>query len=69
MEALIPVPAFSAAKTTLEVDIDGAGLWVPLETIHLKTGKALTHKFPQEFSAYWVRAISDTDTTAWYQNE
>ncbi len=60
----VELTATTAATITLEVDIDGTGLWVPYETFALKAGETLTHTFPEAFSAYWVRAISDTPTTA-----
>ena len=33
------------------------------KTFKLKEGKAISHTFPEGFSAYWVRAVSDTDCT------
>ena len=51
-------------KITLEIDIDGTGIWVPYKTFNIKAGKTTTHKFDKAFSAYWVRAISSTDATA-----
>lgn len=53
-----------AAKITLEVDMDGTNLWVPYKTFDLKAGETRSHTFPEGFSAYWVRAISDTQTIA-----
>ena len=49
---------------TLEVDIDGTGLWVPYESFAVRTGETVQHTFPAGFSAYWVRAVSSHDTTA-----
>ena len=54
----------AAAKISLEVDIDGTGLWIPAHGLSLKAGESVAYEFPEGFSAYWVRAISDTDTTA-----
>lgn len=56
---------------TLEVDIDGTGLWVDYQTFALKTGEPLSHTFAEGFSAYWVRATSSTDAkvTAWFTYE
>lgn len=56
-------------KITLEVDIDGTGLWVPYDTFAVKPGETIHHAFPDGFSAYWVRAVSETDTTATVQFE
>lgn len=52
---------------TLEVDIDGKGLWVKYKTFKVPEGKVEGHEFPVEFSACWVRAVSDTDTLATVQ--
>jgi hypothetical protein len=51
-------------QITLEVDVDGTQLWVPVKTFHLKAGEAVTYDFPEGFSAYWVRAISSREATA-----
>lgn len=56
-------------KVALEVDIDGTGLWVPYETFAVRPEETVRHAFPDGFSAYWVRAVSDTDTTATVQLE
>ncbi|MGJ8651178.1 MAG: hypothetical protein ACSHX4_12535 [Opitutaceae bacterium] len=60
----VELSATSASKITLEVDIDGTDLWLPYETFEVKGGETLSHTFPEGFSAYWVRAISDRDTNA-----
>lgn len=61
----------SDARITLEVDLDGTGLWVPYKTFELAEEETVSHEFPEGFSAYWVRAISDADTTttAWFTYE
>jgi len=51
----------------LEVDVDGTDLWLPYETFSIKAGETVQHDFPDGFSAYWVRAVADTDTTATVQ--
>jgi hypothetical protein len=53
-----------AAQITLEIDIDGTGLWMPCQMFSLKAGTPLQYDFPEGFSAYWVRAVSSVDTTA-----
>jgi hypothetical protein len=52
------------AEITLQVDIDGTGLWVPYKSFKLNSAKKVKHTFPEGFSAYWVRAVSNVDTTA-----
>lgn len=63
-EKSVDLKTLEASSITLEVDVDGTGLWVPYKTFELEPGKTETHTFPEGFSAYWVRAISDSDTTA-----
>ncbi|HNX52827.1 MAG TPA: hypothetical protein PKI68_03695 [Pontiellaceae bacterium] len=60
----VELTASTDAVIKLEVDVDGTGLWIPYQSFSLKAGKAVTHSFPEGFSAYWVRAVSDTATTA-----
>ena len=60
----VALSASQDANLRLEVDIDGTGLWVPYQTFAVKAGKTTKHEFPEGFSAYWVRAVSDQDTTA-----
>ena len=52
------------ATIALEVDVDGTGLWIPYREFEMKAAAPKDHAFPEGFSAYWVRAVSDTDTTA-----
>lgn len=54
---------------TLEVDIDGKGLWVKYKTFVVAKGTTVRHVFPSQFSACWVRAVSDTETSASVQFE
>lgn len=60
----ITLKSTSAAKITIEVDIDGTDLWIPWQTFSVSPEKPVIHTFPDGFSAYWVRAICDSDTTA-----
>lgn len=55
------------ATIRLEVDVDGTGVWVPYESFEVKPGAVIEGEFPIEFSAYWIRAVSDRDTTATVQ--
>ena len=48
---------------TVEVDITGYGDWQPYQSFAVSKGETVTHRFPEDFNAYWVRTISDTDTT------
>ena len=52
---------------TLEVDINGDGFWVPYRRFDVPPNGQLEHEFPEAFSASWVRAVSDLNTTATVQ--
>jgi len=56
-------------QITLQIDIDGNGRWVTHETFSVPAGEKISHPFPEGFSACWVRAVSDTDTTTTVQLE
>ncbi|MCG6156550.1 discoidin domain-containing protein [Rubinisphaera margarita] len=60
----VQIQSAAACQIRLEVDVDGTGLWIPYRSFELKAGDELQHEFEEGFSAYWVRAIADADTTA-----
>lgn len=49
---------------TLQVDFTGMGDWTDFQTISVKPGQKVEYEFPEAFSAYWVRMVSDKATTA-----
>lgn len=51
-------------KLTLEVDITGDGHWVRYWSWRVAAGETGRHTFPEEFAAYWVRAVADRDCDA-----
>lgn len=51
-------------KITMEVDVSGAGNWVKVDTLEVTANKSLTHKFADDFSAYWIRFTTDKDCKA-----
>jgi hypothetical protein len=51
-------------KFNLQVDIEGSGLWVDYGTFAVEPGETVNHAFPTDFSACWIRAISDRPTIA-----
>ncbi len=57
------------AEVTIEVDIDGSGIWASAGKFSTKAGRTLKHTFPRAFSAYWVRASVDKTCTATLQFE
>jgi hypothetical protein len=60
----VTIMAKSDAEITLEIDVDGTGLWVPYKTFSIQADAPAEHEFPKGFSAYWIRAVSSLDTTA-----
>lgn len=52
-----------AVKITLEVDFDLSGFH-RYKTFSVSPGKRIEYKFPQGFSAHWVRAVADKDCQA-----
>ncbi len=58
-----------AATVTLQIDLDGNGLWVKYKSFSIPSGAPLRHEFPDGFSACWVRAVCNTDTSATVQFE
>ena len=59
------------AEVTLEIDVDGTGVWVPYRMFDIESGETVEHEFDSGFSAYWVRAVSSVDATAtvWFRYE
>jgi hypothetical protein len=49
---------------TVEVDVTGYGDWRTYCAFNVPKGESFAHRFSNDFNAYWVRTISDRDTTA-----
>ena len=60
----VSMTSSNAATIRLEVDIDGTGLWIPAQSFTLNAGQTIDYEFPSGFSAYWLRAVSDSHTRA-----
>ncbi|QDS94030.1 hypothetical protein FF011L_28070 [Roseimaritima multifibrata] len=54
---------------TLEIDVEGRGLWVPYKEFTVHPNRTAEYTFPAAFSACWIRAVSDSDTSATAQFE
>ncbi len=52
---------------TLEVDIDGTDHWVTYKRFDILAGETKHYQFPNAYSAFWVRAVCDTETVATVQ--
>ncbi|MEM7385595.1 MAG: discoidin domain-containing protein, partial [Verrucomicrobiota bacterium] len=59
----VQLSATEEAVLTIEVDVDGTGLWIPYRRFDVKADTPVDHAFPEGFNAYWVRAVSDRSTT------
>ena len=53
-----------AVTITIEVDITGYGDWRTYQAFTVSKGETITHRFPHDFNAYWVRMVSNTEATA-----
>lgn len=60
----VTISSSSPASIRLEVDVDGTGVWITYRSFDLTAGETIEHTFPEGYSAYWVRAVSDSATTA-----
>jgi hypothetical protein len=65
----VTVETADAAEVTLEVDLDGTGVWVTWARLRCAPGKGTTLAIPDALGAYWIRATADRDTTASVQLE
>ena len=45
------------------MDVEGTGKWMAYQSFDIKPDTVLNHEFPEGFSAYWVRAISEQPAT------
>jgi hypothetical protein len=48
----------------IDVDLTGTGLWVPYATFEVPAGRVATHRFPDGYGAYWLRAVPSGDGRA-----
>ncbi|MDA0812457.1 MAG: hypothetical protein O3C21_08750 [Verrucomicrobia bacterium] len=48
----------------VQVDLSGHGLWAPYERYEVDPDTTFTHEFPDGFSAYWIRLITDREVNA-----
>ncbi len=54
----------AAATFRLEADFTGTGTWTEFTKLAVPGGEPLEYEFPTAFGAYWLRLVSDADTTA-----
>ena len=48
----------------VEIDLTGTGIWVPYGTYDVPAGRVLEHRFPEGFTAYWLRVVAAADARA-----
>jgi hypothetical protein len=48
----------------VQVDLTGTGVWAEYARFMVPAGRTQAHAFPAGFQAYWVRVISEVETTA-----
>lgn len=48
----------------IEADFTGTGQWREVTIVSVKPNSKAEHIFPDSFAAYWLRVVSDKDTTA-----
>ena len=49
---------------SIDLDLDGTGLWITHKTFAVPAGGAVTYEFPAAIHARWLRASIDADCTA-----
>ncbi|WP_286178182.1 sulfatase-like hydrolase/transferase [Rhodopirellula sp. JC639] len=54
-------------RITLQIDLDGNDRWVDYQSFSVPAGETLRHQFPTAFSACWIRAVCDSETSATVQ--
>ncbi|MCX7819089.1 MAG: hypothetical protein N2652_07785 [Kiritimatiellae bacterium] len=55
--------AGAPVRVRIEVDYSNRDFWKLYRELIVPPGSAHTHEFPADFSAHWVRLVSDTDCT------
>jgi hypothetical protein len=58
-------------RFTIEVDVLADGSWFTYGVVDVPAKQAITHRFPDGFSAHWVRVTADRSgkATAWFEYE
>ncbi|MBK1856237.1 hypothetical protein JO972_14805 [Verrucomicrobiaceae bacterium 5K15] len=60
----LAISASEKCSITAQVDLTGTGHWVNYRTFTVDDiDQEVTHEFPKEFQAYWIRFVSDRDAS------
>ena len=54
----------AATKIHIEADFTGTGTWSEFTALGVQPDSQFEFRFPAAFGAYWLRLVSDSDTTA-----
>ena len=46
------------------MDLSGHELWAAYDRYEVEPETAFTHEFPDGYSAYWIRVVTDRDVDA-----
>jgi hypothetical protein len=61
----LQLTAATQCQITAQVDLSGNGDWVDYKTFAINDiDQSVSHSFPADFQAYWIRFICDKDTSA-----
>jgi len=61
----LELSAATPCRITTQIDLTGNGDWTDYKTFAIeKPHQRLSHPFPDDFQAYWIRFVSDQTTTA-----
>ena len=52
------------SQVRIEIDVTGQGDWEPYRTLVTEAGQTIDYSFPDTFSAYWIRFVSDAEVEA-----
>jgi hypothetical protein len=56
--------ANESVRFSIQIDITGDAQWVTYRELAVPSGKDVVHEFPDGFSAYWVRVLTDRSCRA-----
>jgi hypothetical protein len=57
------ITSSGSANVRIEADFNCGGDWTAVTTLDLAPGQRSEYTFPAAFGAYWLRVVSDTDST------
>jgi hypothetical protein len=61
---ILTLKADKKVKITAEINLTGENIWATYASFDLKADDEITHTFPKEFQAYWIRFKASDNCTA-----